>query len=374
MRRAVHDGERVEIMAKHRIVGIDFDHMHMGDMLRLVCEHAEAEVVGVWHSEPTRPRDVLGRLELPETLIFDDWERCLTESQPTAAVVCSSTANHATWTERIAQRGLDVLVEKPFAASLADADAMIAASTKAGTRLAINWPLAWYPSHRTTYRLIREGLIGDLINIHYYDGNRGPAHHKMDKIEVTGEELLREKQQSWFYKKEAGGGSLLDYLGYGTTLATWYNGGQRPIEVTGVVDEPAGLEVDEHSLTIARYETGLYKFETRWGTYTDPWTHQPQPKCGFVVCGTHGTISSYDYETTIRVQTDEKPAGYDVPVDALEAPHTDPITYFLHCIDAGTPIEGPLSPVICRIGQQIVDTAFQSAAKKRTLPLVTASE
>ena len=357
-------------MSKHRIVGIDFDHMHMGDMLRLISEHPDAEVVGVWHSEPEKPRDVLSRLDLPQSLIFDDWERCLTEVEPTAAVVCSSTQNHRVWVERIACFGMDILVEKPFAASLPDADAMIAAADAAGIRLAINWPLAWYPSHRTTFRLIQEGTIGDVLNIQYYDGNRGPAHHKMDKIEVTGEELLREKQQSWFYKKASGGGSLLDYLGYGTTLATWFNGGQTPIEVTGIVDEPLGLEVDEHSVTIARYARGLYKFETRWGTFTDPWTHQPQPKCGFVVCGTKGTISSYDYEQSVRVQSHNSPEGYDVPADSLAAPHTDPITYFLDCIDKDLPIEGPLSPSISRIGQQIVDTAYRSACEKSTLKLI----
>ena len=47
----------------------------------------------------------------------------------------------------------------------------------------------------------------------------------------------------------------------------------------------------------------LSKFETRWGTFTDPWTLQPQPKCGFVIVGSEGTISSYDYEEVIRVQT-----------------------------------------------------------------------
>jgi glucose-fructose oxidoreductase len=40
------------------------------------------------------------------------------------------------------------------------------------------------------------------------------------------------------------------------------------------------LEVDEHSVTLARYDCGLSKFETRWGTFTDPWTHRPQPRCG----------------------------------------------------------------------------------------------
>ena len=62
-------------------------------------------------------------------------------------------------------------------------------------------------------------------------------------------------------------------------------GGKRPLEVTATVDEPAGLEVDEHSIVVARYAHGLSKFETRWGTFTDPWTIQPQPKCGFVIAG-----------------------------------------------------------------------------------------
>jgi glucose-fructose oxidoreductase len=33
-------------------------------------------------------------------------------------------------------------------------------------------------------------------------------------------------------------------------------------------------------------------------------------------------------------------------------------------------VHGPLSPTICRIGQQIVDTAVLSARERRTLPLI----
>ena len=108
-------------------------------------------------------------------------------------------------------------------------------------------------------------------------------------------------------------------MGYGTTLGTWHLGGKSPIEVTCVWDEPAGLEVDEHAVAVIRYHSGLSKTETRWGTFTDPWTHQPQPKCGFVLKGTEGTISCYDYEKTLCVQTRAQPAGYDVPVDEGES-------------------------------------------------------
>lgn len=358
-------------MAKHRIVGIGFDHMHMGDLLRMACEHPAADVVGVWHSEIKKPLDVLERLGLPDSLFHNDWRHCIKHSEPTVAIVCSSTDRHREWATKLAEQGLHVLVEKPFATSLEDADQMIQAAQQAGTMLAINWPLAWYPTHRTTKRLLTEGLIGDIINVHYYDGNRGPACHKMDKVKVTGQELLEEKKRSWFYKKEAGGGSLLDYLGYGATLATWFNEGKKPVEITSVMDQHPGLEVDEHSITVASYESGLYRFETRWGTFTDPWTHQPQPKCGFVICGTEGTISSYDFEPTVRVQTLNNPEGYEIPVDSLEFPHTDPVTYFLHCIDNEQDIEGPLSPHISRIGQQIVDLAYRSAVEKRTLPFDT---
>jgi len=93
--------------------------------------------------------------------------------------------------------------------------------------------------------------------------------------------------------------------------------------------------------------------------------------CGFVVAGTEGTISSYDYEPAIRVQTEERPEGFEQPVDSLLPPRQNPIQYLLHHLESGEPIEGPLSPALCRIGQQIVDTAARSAREKRTLPLLS---
>ncbi len=260
--------------------------------------------------------------------------------------------------------------KKPFAASLPEADRIIAALARTGKLLAINWPLAWYPPHVTSKRLIDEGVIGAVREVHYYDGNRGPLRHVADKVVTDEAAASRRKSGSWFYQKAHGGGSLLDYLGYGTTLGTWFLGGRAPLEVTAVVDQPAGLEVDEHSVTVARYEHGLSKFETRWGTFTDPWTLQPQPKCGFVLVGTDGTISSYDYEQTVRVQTRDHPEGRDLPVDTLQPPFQNPIQYVIHCLETGQPVQGPLSPQLCRIGQQIVDSAALSAREKRTVPLV----
>jgi glucose-fructose oxidoreductase len=56
-------------------------------------------------------------------------------------------------------------------------------------------------------------------------------------------------------------------------------------------------------------------------------------------------------------------------VDALRPPHQNPIQYLIDCIENENPIEGPLSPQISRIGQQIVDSAVLSARERRTVPL-----
>ncbi|MEM7385663.1 MAG: Gfo/Idh/MocA family oxidoreductase [Verrucomicrobiota bacterium] len=350
-----------------KIAGINFDHFHMGDLLRMASDHLQVEIVGISDEQPERMADAVRNFEIPEDRVFTDHVACLEKSQPDIVILCPSTGGHAEWTEKVAPFGVHILMEKPFASSLADADRMVAAMAGTGKQLAINWPLRWYPGHVTAHRLVTEGRIGDVVEVHFYDGNRGPLWHGADKIEL--EPTAERKAASWFYKKAEGGGSLLDYLGYGTTLGTWYQGNRKPLEVTAVVDQPAGLEVDEHSITIARYPHGLSKFETRWGTFTDPWTHQPQPKCGFVIKGCDGTVSCFDGEDTVRMQTRDCVEGEDVPADSL-APLENPVQYFIHCLENEKEVEGPLSVEVSRIGQQIVDTAYLSAEQKKTLPLV----
>ena len=146
--------------------------------------------------------------------------------------------------------------------------------------------------------------------------------------------------------------------------------GEEPIEVTSVVDETAGIEVDQHSITICRYARGLSKLETRWGTLTDPWTIQTQPKTGFVLVGTNGSISSYDYEGFVTLQTRREPAAKQIEAKPLPAGRRGPIEYMLARLDDGAPVTGPLDPTVSLIGQRIIDSAVLSSTTKRTVSLV----
>ena len=352
-----------------RIAGINFAHLHMGDNLRMAFELPGCEIVGIADESLELMQPSIEKFSLADDRVFTDYRKCLEQTEPDLVLLCPPTAEHGEWTQKVAEYEKHILMEKPFAASLAEADAMIAAVEPTGKMLAINWPLVWVASHQTTKRLIDAGEIGDVLEVHYYDGNRGPLWHTADKKEMTAEEVAAGKPHSWFYRQEHGGGSLLDYLGYGVTLGTWFMNGRRPLEVTTMVDEPPGLEVDEHSITVARYETGLSKFETRWGTFTDPWVHQPQPRCGFVVVGSAGTISSYDYQPTVHVQSRDCIEGRDVASDELLPPHQNPVQYVIDCLEQEQQVEGPLAPAISRIGQEITEAAVQSAREKRTVKL-----
>ena len=170
-------------------------------------------------------------------------------------ILCPATARHADWTEQVAAFGTHLLVEKPFAASLAEADRMIAAVAEDGQELAINWPLRWSPPHVTAKRLIDEGVIGEVTEVHYYDGNRGPLRHVAGKVEVDEPTPRRKSRelvlQEVRRRRVAAGLPRLRH-----DAGDVVHGGRAPLEVTAVVDGRPGLEVDEHSVTVARYARG----------------------------------------------------------------------------------------------------------------------
>jgi len=342
----------------------------MGDLLRLVADTPGCSIAGIYDSDIHKMTAAIETHTIPMDYVYTDLSTALSNSVADAAIVCSTTAEHANVTVAAFEAGLHVICEKPFAANVADADRMITAAESAGKTLAINWPLAWYPPHITTKRLIDDGVIGDVIEVHFYDGNRGPLRHLADKVEVSADDANAMKRASWWYDPARGGGSLLDYLGYGTTLGTWFMSAREPLSVTAITDNVDATFVDEHAIVVCRYATGLSKFETRWGTFTDPWTIQPQPKCGFVVVGSLGTISSYDYEDHIMLQTMEHPVPRQVAVDILAAPMRNIIEHFDDSAVSPERLHAPLTPHICRIGQKIVDFAVASAATGRTLEYV----
>src|SRR5579863_9483487 len=119
-------------MRKWRIVGLSFEHMHMGDLLREAYEHPNAEIVGVCDDSGARMADAIANFSIARDRVFHDLSQCVRETRPDLAILCPATARHAELVEQVAALGVDILLEKPFAASLTDADRILAAVARSG--------------------------------------------------------------------------------------------------------------------------------------------------------------------------------------------------------------------------------------------------
>ena len=91
-------------MAKWRVVGISFDHMHMGDLLRQVAEHGDAEIAGIYDPSMEKMAAAIKTFGIESERVFTDLDTCLAAAQPDLAILCSATGEHASYVERIARR------------------------------------------------------------------------------------------------------------------------------------------------------------------------------------------------------------------------------------------------------------------------------
>jgi predicted dehydrogenase len=353
-----------------RFIAVGFDHMHIGDQLALALQHPQVEVVGAFDSSVQRMTTVLNELNL-NVPTSQDLDQLVRAVEPDVALVCSTTEQHADVVVRLAGAGVHCLLEKPFGDSLDAVKRMIDASTVGGGGVFINWPLAWYPTHRTAQRLISEGAIGRVEQVHFYDGNRGPLRHGHAKVELDEKDGAR--SDSWWYSKSAGGGSLRDYLGYGVTLGLWFRSGELPNRVTSSWHVPEGMEVDEQSVTVAHYNTGLSVFETRWGTGSDPWTRQPQPRCGFVINGSQGSISTWDFDDGVTLQRDDE-SSERIALDSIAAEDTSAIANLVAHLSTGRVLDPPMTAQISARGQVLVEAAVLSAESGSTISLAEVTD
>ena len=345
---------------------VGFDHMHAGDQLKTALDHSDVRVVGAYDVIPERAESVLADYDV-DVPVFTDLGELIASSALDIAFVCTTTDRHAEVVEELAAAGVHAILEKPFAGTLHDVDRIITASEENGTLACVNWPLAWVPAHRTTRRLIQEGSIGDVVQVHFYDGNRGPLFHTHGKAERHP--TVEDKASSWWYSRENGGGSLRDYLGYGVTLGTWFRDGVLPRGVTTTTFVPDGLEVDEQAVVVADYDSGLSVFETRWGTHSDPWTIQPSPRCGFVVTGTTGSITSWDYEPHVTIHRGNDVEPVHVPSDTSVPEDSTALANLIGHLRYGRALDEPMSSKTSRLGQLIFEASLRSDQLKRRVEL-----
>jgi UDP-N-acetyl-2-amino-2-deoxyglucuronate dehydrogenase len=158
-------------------------------------------------------------------------------------IVATPHPAHAASAVKAAQAGLHVLVEKPLASSLADCDAMLAASRDGGGQLGLICQRRFFEPCRRIRRAIDEGKLGrPVLGAVTMFGWRDEAYYRSDPW-----------RGSW---QGEGGGVLVNQAPHQLDLLLWYLGEVE--ELFGYwanLNHPT-IEVEDTAVAVVRFKSG----------------------------------------------------------------------------------------------------------------------
>lgn len=175
---------------------------------------------------------------------YADFDRIKDCEDVDAVYICLPNSMHAEFTVRAAQAGKHIIVEKPIATSVAEAERMIAACESAKVKLAVGYRLRFNRLHQQIANLGSTQAKGNVNFIHaIFSIDVGPA-------------------EQWRLKKSlSGGGALIDVGIYGVQAARYITG-KEPLAVTaqfGPVTDPVKFaEVEEQISWQMRFPGDIY--------------------------------------------------------------------------------------------------------------------
>ena len=290
------------------VAGLTHTHVHW---LLGRPDRGDVEIVGI--AEPNRPlaRRYTEQHGLSMDIVYSSLEEMIAATAPEAVAAFGTIREHVDVVEACAPRGIHVMVEKPLATDLPDAERMAALAREHGVALLTNYETTWYPSVDRAAALVDSGAIGALRKAVVRDGHRGP------RAIGVNEEFL-----AWLTDPaEAGAGALTDFGCYGANLATWLLGGARPRSVTALTQQLQPGEypaVDDDATILLAYDSLNVTIQASWN-----W---PIGRKDLELYGTTGVLLADDGQT-LRLREAVGYDGYDETTVALApqpAPRDDP--------------------------------------------------
>jgi len=336
-----------------RIAIAGLNHGHVSGFLKNALRRtADVQIAGVWDPD----RELLARYAkdngLATEILFTDLAKMLDTVKPQAVATFTDTYSHLAVVEACAPRHIVVMMEKPLAVNVKQAQAIQQASAKYGVPVFVNYETTWYLSHGEIWDLVHQKkAAGEIRKMVAMDGHQGPK-----EINVQPEFL------AWLTDPvKNGAGALFDFGCYGANLMTWLMDNQRPVKITALAqtNKPAIYgRVDDQATILVEYPKAQGIIQASWN-----W---PYSRKDFEVYGENGyAIATGGNNLRVRIPAD-KPEESRTPAE-LPPDERDSIAY-LTAVVRGKFKPGGLNSLENNvIVVEILDAARESIRTGRTI-------
>ncbi len=335
--------------AKLRLGFAGLVHDHVWD---LAPKWREAGVEFVAAADPNGPLRDRMESEFGVTRTYESFTAMLETEELDVVQVGTANAQHADVVEAAAAAGAHCVVEKPMAATLDQADRMVAAADRAGVRLMINWLTNWQPIYRKMREVAATGDIGRVIQVKHRGGHSGPSSFGCSDYFTD-----------WLYDAELNGaGAFMDYSGYGVNILLDYLAGP-----TAVYAHAANLAQDFHSVD----DNGvlIVKFERQMALVESTWTEQGAIPWNTYVLGETGALLA-DYRTRDLVMFDQdNRAGASLDCEPMPEGQRHAPEHFVGSLLADAPFDECAGAARGRSVQEILQGGLTSIAENREVDL-----
>jgi predicted dehydrogenase len=210
-------------------------------------------------TDPLSVRDIFVRdLQDHDLKIYTDYEQMLAEGKVDAVVLLSAVSAHHPVALAAMDRGLHVLIEKPFALTCRAATRMVEKSQERGVALGVAENLRYLGGTRAAGWAMRHGLIGNLQMV--LSGGVG---------NIWSPDVIVARTAWRHTKLEAGGGGTMDIGGHLFDRLRYICGEideisamARVVELTRYTRDDGGSVVEETSCDADDTFFALMKFAT----------------------------------------------------------------------------------------------------------------
>jgi predicted dehydrogenase len=236
------------------VAGLNHDHVH-GILNQY--NKGQVDIVGIAEPNKQLQQKYSKLYHIPDSLFYTDLKPLVTAKKPDAVLGYNAVGDHLKVVEICAPLRIDVMVEKPLAATLSQAKQIEALAVKYNIKVLTNFETTWYPSYLDVYNTVNKDSIGQIKKMVVHDGHQGPK-----EIGCSVEFL------SWLTDPvQNGAGALNDFGCYGADLMTWFMKGKKPIAVTAITRHyktDVYPRVDDDATILVEYQQATGQIEASW--------------------------------------------------------------------------------------------------------------